>query len=617
MTLRSRLPRGRVWLLALFLLLILVDFFVAGGFDSLEYPLQDGLVRHYSAERAPDPDVVVVDVDERSLVAAQQNLGAGWPWPRSLYAQLVEGLLKQEPAAIVFDIYFVDPDNVRPENDQYLIQVTAPSEKVFFPAVRPEGGKTDDSHGIPLAKLPPQLGFVQGPHADPDARVSMILPLTPLTLTGRIGVVDFLQDSDKVGRRYYTYMDAYGWHIPSLPAKVADYLHYPLPDSSSFVLNWHGGSGVPHVPFYDLYSDLQKQKPTRPADEFKGKIVIIGSDAAGLGDSHPSPLNADYPGVDTLATALSNLKDGDWQRRAPAWSGALLSLALVLGLALMFARGLGPFRTGVVLIVATLLVVGLGLALLHARWILPITQPLLFGWAFFFSMALAEYLRERRERQTAIGMFGRFVDPRVVQDLVKNQRNLLDEGAKSREVTLMFSDIRGFTTLSESRTPEQVVQILNRYFSRQVEVVFRHHGTMDKFIGDCIMAFWGAPLEDPDQAKHAVAAALEMAQVLLEFRKDLGPDLAEIFDVGIGIHTGQAVVGFMGSENKLDYTAIGDTVNLASRIEGQTKGIARVLVSAATRERCGDAFDFVERGTYKVKGREQPVVLYEPMEKKP
>jgi adenylate cyclase len=137
---------------------------------------------------------------------------------------------------------------------------------------------------------------------------------------------------------------------------------------------------------------------------------------------------------------------------------------------------------------------------------------------------------------------------------------------------------------------------------------------VDKFIGDCIMAFWGAPAEDPAQAQHAVAAALEMAKVVLEFRKGLG-DLSEIFDVGIGLHTGQAVVGFMGSPNKLDYTAIGDTVNLASRIESQTKGIARVLVSAATRAHCGAAFDFVPRGTYKVKGREEPVELFEPQEK--
>ena len=609
-------PMGRYGLLAVFALAIGADFFLLGGLDSLEHPVQDSLVRAYSATRPTDPDVVVVDVDEQSLLAAQKYLGAGWPWPRSLYADLLQGLYKQDPAAIVFDINFVDPDLVRPDNDQYLIQTATGNDKTFFPMVRSEGIGTDDSKGPPLKAFPPQLGFIAGPGADPDAHVSMVFPLPQLAMTGRVGLINFLQDSDKVGRRYYTYYDAYGWKIPSLPTKVAQSLGFALPSADSFVLNWRGHTGsVPHVSFFDLYSDLQRHKHERPADEFKDKIVVIGSDATGQGDFHPTPLAATYPGVDELATALSNLKHGDWMRRTPPWAGVLLSLALLLGVAAMFARRQGPFRTGLALLGASLLLLALGYGFLHARWLLPLSQPMLFAWLFYVGMALSEYLRERRERQRAIGMFSRFLDPRVVNDLVTNQRNLLTEGAKSREVTLLFSDIRGFTTMSESHTPEQVVDILNRYFTLQVEVVFRHHGTVDKFIGDCIMAFWGAPLPDPDQAKHAVAAALEMAKVLLEFRKGLGPELAEVFDVGIGIHTGPAVVGFMGSANKLDYTAIGDAVNLASRIEGQTKGVARVLVSAATRERCGDAFDFIERGTYKVKGREQPVQLYEPREK--
>ncbi len=608
---RSKWASGRLGLLLLFVLAICGDFFLLHGLDAVEYPLQDALVRAHTASRAPDSDVVVIDVDEQSLAAAQQHLGAGWPWPRSLYADLLQGLYKQDPQAVVFDIYFVDPDTVRPDNDQYLIQTAAPDARTYFPMVKREGA--DDSVGPPLKVFPPAFGFTQAPGADPQAHVAMVFPLPGLTMTGRVGVVNFLQDADKVGRRYYTWYDVSGWRLPSLPAKVAAAEAWPLPDTGSFVLDWR--SDVKHVPFYDVYADMQKQHPVRPADEFKGKVVVIGSTASGLGDSHPSPLAADYPGVDTLATALSNLKHGDWMRRTPPWVGALLSCALLLGLGGLFQRGQGPFRTGVALLAASAVLLLVAYLLLSQRWLLTVSQPLLFGWLFFFAMALAEYLRERRQRQVAIGMFGRFLDPRVVDDLVKNQRNLLEEGAKSREVTLLFSDIRGFTTLSESRTPEQVVEILNRYFTRQVEVVFRHGGTVDKFIGDCIMAFWGAPVADPDQAKHAVAAALEMARVLLDFRKDLGADLAEVFDVGIGIHTGQAVVGFMGSENKLDYTAIGDTVNLASRIEGQTKGIARVLVSAATRERCGDAFDFIERGTYKVKGREQPVALYEPREK--
>ncbi len=607
---KTHLPPGRAWLIALFLAAIAADFFVFHGAEFVEHPLQDILVRIYSAGRAPDPGVVVVDVDEKSLGAAQEQLKAGWPWPRSLYADLLQGIYKQHPKAVVFDIYFVDPDNVRPENDQYFIQTATADPATFFPMVRAEGG--DDSKAAPLAIYPPQLGFKQGPGADPNARAAIIFPLGQLAITGRVGLVNFLQDDDKVGRRYYTYMDAYGWQLPSLPTRVAMQLGYPLPDTDSFVLNWRGRSGgIPHISFFDLYTDVQRLHPTRPADEFKDKIVVIGSDASGLGDFHPTPLSASYPGMDELAAALSNLKEGDWLRRSPPWSGAVLGFVLVLGLAALFARRQGPIRSGSLLVLATLLILAGSYLALRSRWLFPATEPLLFGWLFFFSMALADYLRERRDKLRTIGMFGRFLDPRVVDQLVKNQQSLLDEGAKSREVTLMFSDIRGFTTLSETRTPEQVVDILNRYFTLQVEVVFRHGGTVDKFIGDCIMAFWGAPLDDPDQAKHAVAAALEMAEVLLEFRKDLG-DLSEIFDVGIGIHTGPAVVGFMGSQNKLDYTAIGDTVNLASRIEGQTKGIARVLVSAATRERCGEAFDFVPRGTYKVKGREQPVELFEP-----
>jgi adenylate cyclase len=191
---------------------------------------------------------------------------------------------------------------------------------------------------------------------------------------------------------------------------------------------------------------------------------------------------------------------------------------------------------------------------------------------------------------------------------------VLDIQPESRRITVLFSDIRGFTTLSERHTPEEIVALLNDYFSRQVKVIFAHGGTVDKFIGDAIMAFWGAPVEDDRQAQHAVEAALQMADTLMLFKRDLGAH-DEHFDVGIGIHTGPGVVGFIGSENRLDYTAIGDTVNLASRIEGQTKGVARILVSADTRALCGEAFDFIDHGFYKVKGRTREVQLYEPRRK--
>jgi adenylate cyclase len=207
-------------------------------------------------------------------------------------------------------------------------------------------------------------------------------------------------------------------------------------------------------------------------------------------------------------------------------------------------------------------------------------------------------------------MFSRFVNPHVVSAL-------LDKGVQTarREVTLLFSDIRGFTTLSETRTPEQVVELINRYFSLQVDVIWRHGGTLDKYIGDCIMAMWGAPLDDAAHARRAVACALDMADALQAFKRELGAEHLA-FDVGIGLHSGPAVVGLIGSDKRREYTAIGDTVNLASRIEGLTKDAGRrILVSKDTRELCGDAFEFVSCGTFPVKGRAQPVELFEPRRK--
>ena len=174
---------------------------------------------------------------------------------------------------------------------------------------------------------------------------------------------------------------------------------------------------------------------------------------------------------------------------------------------------------------------------------------------------------------------------------------------------MLFSDIRSFTTLSEQHTPTEIVHLLEGYFSSQVEVLFKHQATLDKFIGDAIMAFWGAPLDNPQQANQAILAAMEMLENLDTFRRDYNcPD----FDIGIGLHTGPAVVGLVGAKQRYDYTAIGDTVNLASRIEGLTKGRAHLLISAATREACTLDLDFVPQGEHQVKGRAEAVMLYEP-----
>jgi adenylate cyclase len=244
---------------------------------------------------------------------------------------------------------------------------------------------------------------------------------------------------------------------------------------------------------------------------------------------------------------------------------------------------------------------------------MPVLTPLVAGWSFYAAASLANYLRERQARRAAIAQFSRFVNPHVVKQLL--ERGGLEGAGQTREVSVLFSDIRGFTTLSETKAPAEVVALLNDYFSRQVDVVFGHGGSLDKFIGDCIMALWGAPLDDAEHARHAVACALDMADTLQAFKRHLGAADTS-FDVGIGIHSGPAVVGLIGSDRRREYTAIGDTVNLASRIEGLTKDAKRrILVSRETMLACREAFDFVPAGSYKVKGRAQEVELFEPRRK--
>jgi adenylate cyclase len=207
-------------------------------------------------------------------------------------------------------------------------------------------------------------------------------------------------------------------------------------------------------------------------------------------------------------------------------------------------------------------------------------------------------------------VLSRFLDRRLVKTLVAEGVKLEDIKSETRVITVLFSDIRGFTSLSEERPAEEIVAMLNAYLSRQTETIFHHGGTLDKFIGDAIMAFWNAPTDEPLHAQRAVDCAVDMLATLARFNADNAASGIQL-EIGIGLHSGPAVVGFVGSERKLEYTAIGDTVNLASRIEGETKGRAHILVSAATRELAGER-QFREIAQVTVKGRAASVLLYTP-----
>jgi adenylate cyclase len=595
------------WLLVLVVLLgvLLLDHLGPRWVSRFDVLLGDQLVARHAATRPADPDVVLVSIDERSLSLLAEEFGR-WPWPRSAHAELAEGLRAAGAAAVVFDVLLTDPDLDHADADAWFVETVRNDDRIYLPMVRLDPAA--DAAGLELDAHGERIGLTRTAAALPGARLALALPFADAAETGRLGTINFLPDADGVGRRYWVWMEEYGWRLPSLPARVASDLGWPISSDPAVEINWRSGDGVPTWSFADVLGAL-RDDPASAATAFAGKVLVVGSDAASLGDVRPTPLSRATPGAEILVAALTTLKQGDGLRRTGSWFAALLSAALLMMLGYGAHRGAGPARLAVALAAAAgiaLVVAWLGIG---RGWLLPLAQPLFWGAAFVLAMVGAAWLEERQARVHVQQTFGRFVDPRVVADLVRTGGVPALRG-ETREITVLFSDIRGFTSLSESRPPEEVVALLNRYFTRQVEVVFRHGGTVDKFIGDCIMAFWGAPVQDSDHAAHAVAAALEMARVAAEFRDELP---GTVFEVGIGLNSGPATVGLMGAPSKLDYTVIGDTVNLASRIEGCTKGVATILVSDATRAACGGRFRFVEHGSFKVKGRDAEVGLHEPM----
>ena len=616
---RSRSPAAWHGAMALlFGALMAAELLGARLLQTTESRLADVYMQRHASSYAPDPDIVIVDIDDASMAAMQEIAGL-WAWPREVHADLLEALAMFKPRAVVFDIAFAERDLMRPKSDVRLSDAIRATPHVYLSAVQLAG----TAHAEPVQPL--AVAFGAGASGPEGVSSPLLLPSAVERDAWRLGLINSIEDKDGVLRRYRLYSDLNGWKLPSLPARIASDLGARLPAGSEFVMRWPEKGHV-RYPYGELYRLLTEKRPTLNAQDlatldslFRNKIVVIGNSAASSFDHHLTPIGPNYPGVDVLALAIDNLKSGrSITVISPGWPLAL-GVVLVAVIAAAFARRMNPLVTAAVLAAASLAALGLADRALERNLLLPVATPLAFAWAWFLTAAVAGYLRERRTREQAVSLFRRFLNPNVVQQIVEQGETVESLSGRTRDITILFSDIRGFTTLSESRPPQEVVLLLNRYFERQVEVVFRHGGTLDKFIGDCIMAFWGAPVDDPDHARRAVAAALEMQQTLLDFKRELQEEDSNVgdFDVGIGVHTGPAVVGFIGAQRKLDYTAIGDTVNLSSRVEGLTKGVARVLVTQDTVDACKDtdAFEFQHHGAFAVKGRSAEVHLYEPRRK--
>jgi adenylate cyclase len=643
--------RARVVTVALLGTGIGLGLSVTSLFDTLELQTLDIRFRYGAHAEWADTSIAMIAVDQNSLDFIERTWGMKWPWPREYYGLLLEYLERGKPRLVAFDYDFSQRDVDRLELDG------AESDGAFAEAMARAGNvvlglslgnqETGDQPGDSvLAKhcWPPG---VQTDHLSMYDRAGA--PLLPFQeAAAALGVTNFSADDDGIARRaplIYRYRTNRLPHFAlacyeavraarntQASSPAADRLQHgetavltdgPLDNDGNRLVYWYGRGGPDGVfRYYSIHSLIlsaakmrQGLLPDVPPDLFRDKMLVVGGTAAGLYDFKPTPFTylEQYPGMEIQATLLSNLLNGHSITHLPWWLDALLTLLLAFGTAFIFFR---VHRIAV----AFLLVLVLGalygaVAMLAFRvsslWI-PAVVPV-FGIATTYALAAVEsYAIEGRQKRVLRKAFNRYFSPNVVADILENA-DQLELGGKTIEATVYFSDIKDFTSIAENFTPKDLVLFLNEYFSLASDVILKNEAMLDKYIGDAIMAIFGAPIPRADNATVACLTALEIQSVLASHhaRPDRDPRMPT-FVTRIGLNTGKMVVGNIGSNSRLDYTAIGDTVNLASRLEGVNKLFGTtILISETTHDQAREAIVARQLDFLRVKGKAIPVRIYE------
>ncbi len=348
--------------------------------------------------------------------------------------------------------------------------------------------------------------------------------------------------------------------------------------------------------------------------QLKDKIILVGTTAPGLLDMRSTPVAEVYPGVEVHASMISGILDQNLKERPAYMLGAEVVWLLLIGIGLSFLLPLFTPAKAILASVFTLIsTAGLSLAVWqYGNVLMPVANSLvMIALLFAFNMSYGYFFESRTKRQIT-GLFGQYVPSKVVEEMVKHPESVSME-SQSRDMTILFSDVRGFTTISEGLDPKELSLLMSEFLTPLTRVIYKYRGTIDKYMGDCIMAFWGAPLPDKDHARNAILAGIEMQATLQalqpRFKERGWPEI----QVGVGINTGRVSVGNMGSEERVAYTVMGDEVNLASRLEGITKqyGVG-IIVGENTRNLVKD-FLYRELDHVRVKGKDKPVAIYEPL----
>jgi adenylate cyclase len=575
----------RTFLAGLTAAAVTVGLTLLGSLDAVELGALNHLFELRGA-RAPSSPIVIVTIDEDSF----DELNLPWPFPRALHARLIEQINVGRPLAIGFDVLFPEPSPRGPADDQALGEAVARAGNVVL--------------GAGLTRT---MEIIAGLRLDK----SDLNPPLPVIRRGAAAVapVNHVLDQDghlrrAVLRHRVADDEVNGWDVELYRlAKAAGVPVAPLPGRVEMYINFRGGPrSFPWVPYHRVVNGS-----VDPAI-FRGAIVLVGATTPVLQDVFSTPFARarTMPGVEVHANVLETLIRGDAYRTVPLWAVAGATAAAAFGAAWLAAR-LRVLRGFVVVV---LIALGLAVATFAAFtsghvWFPAMGTLMALGLGYGLTV-IDNYIREQRERRR----LSQFFSPTVLREIVRHRADAA-LGSSRRRLTVLFSDIRGFTSISERVEPEQVVEMLREYLTEMTDVVFRHGGTVDKYIGDCIMALYNVPFEDPDHAANAIRTALELQERALAVAARWEARLGAKIRNGVGINTGDAVVGTMGSRQRLEYTAIGDTVNLASRLEGLTKeyGVG-VIISEDTQEAVRGRFLTRQLGVVAVRGKSLPVKIY-------
>ena len=592
------------------------------------------------ASSTPDDRVVIVDIDEASIA----RMGR-WPWDRSRMGELAGSLVERGGARVVgIDIVFAEPQREADEDAALAQRLRDRPVVLGYYFTSDRGGRTSGALPPPVLSSQALAGLGIGITAW-DGYGANLVSLQDAAAGG--GFFNPLIDGDGTVRALPLLAEFRGGLYESFAVAVLrQWLGSATLQLSADALSLRGERGslrlplsdalTALVPFAGRVADSRGPAPrfayVSAADvlegradwsRFKDRIVLIGTSAPGLTDLRATPLRAAFPGVELHATmisaALASIKPGRaggvlLKSRSEVSAGlGAVAAGVIGGLLALGLPALGALGAVTLSLVAALTLWGsatiawnnLGLAM-------PISAALALVVALLLLNLTVGYFVEGRKRRAVAALFGEYVSPALVERMVRDPARFALVGSENRELTILFVDIRGFTRIAETMPPERLREYINAFLTGMTEVVHRYGGTVDKYIGDAVMAFWGAPMDDAQHADHAVAAALSMLEEVQRLNRGFEEKGLPLMRVGIGINTGEVRVGDMGSRLRRTYTVIGDAVNLASRFEALTKHYDASIIVGETTVELARGHRFVALGKAQVAGRNEPVMVYSP-----